>query len=120
MPGPCGTGTLPFTAEIAPPMRSSRKGCDDVSYSSIGSSGFKDSGVGGGVAMSCKEAANPIPEPQTCGTTAVVHAWAKAAIFLHSVKPPEEQRSGCKMSRAPSDTQRRQPILPNRFSPAAT
>src|SRR4028119_2283623 len=107
MPGPCGTGTFPCTAETAPPMRSARKGCDDLSYSSIGSSGFKDSGVGGSVAMNCKEAANPIPEPQTCGTTAVVHAWATAAIFLHSVNPPEEQRSGWRMSKAPSETQLR-------------
>ena len=54
-----------------------------------------------------KEAASPIPEPQTCGTTAVFHAWATAAIFLHSLKPPEEHRSGCTMSRAPSEIQRR-------------
>ena len=37
--------------------------------------------------MNCKEAASPMPVPQTCGTTVVFHAWAMAAIFLHSVKP---------------------------------
>src|ERR687898_534958 len=34
-------------------------------------------------------------------------------------EPPEEQRSGWRMSRAPSEIQRRKPVFPNRFSPAA-
>src|SRR5215208_111187 len=105
--------------QTAPPIRFWRKGCEEVSYSSIGSSGFIDSGVGGKVAMNCREAASPMPVPQTCGMTAVFHAWARAAIFLHSVNPPEEQRSGWRMSRAPSEIQGRKPVFPNRFSPAA-
>jgi hypothetical protein len=32
---------------------------------------------------------------------------------------PEEQRSGGRMSSAPSEIQRRKPVFPNRFSPAA-
>ena len=111
--------TLPSDMPIAPPMRSWRKGCEEVSYSSIGSSGFIESGVGGRVAMNCKEAASPMPVPHTWGTRAVFQAWAMAAIFLHSVKPPEEQRSGWRMSRAPSEIHRRKPVYPNRFSPAA-
>ena len=42
--------------------------------------------------MNCREAARPMPVPQTWGTTEVFHAWAMAAIFLHSVKPPEEHQ----------------------------
>src|SRR5215203_2261136 len=117
--GFCGMLTLPSDMRTASPIRSWRKGCEEVSYSSIGSSGFIDSGVGGKVAMNCREAASPMPVPQTCGMTAVFHAWARAAIFLHSVNPPEEQRSGWRMSRAPSEIQRRKPVFPNRFSPAA-
>src|ERR687894_2869572 len=101
-------------------MRSSGNGCDERSYSSIGSSGWRESGLGGRVDMNCREAASPTPVPQTWGTTEVFHACATAAIFLHSVKPPDEHRSGWRMSRAPSETQRRKPILPNTFSPAAT
>jgi hypothetical protein len=60
MPGLCGTATFPSSVEIAPYIRSARKGCEEVSYSSIGSSGFSESGVGGSVAMSCREAASPM------------------------------------------------------------
>src|SRR5215210_5854513 len=92
MPGFCGMLTLPSDMRTAPPIRSWRKGCEEVSYSSIGSSGFIDSGVGGRVAMNCSEAARAMPVPHTCGTRAVFHAWAMAAIFLHSVNPPEDER----------------------------
>ena len=80
-----------------PPIRWWRKGCEEVSYSSIGSSGFIDSGVGGKVAMNCREAASPMPVPHTCGTTAVFHAWAMAAI-LHSVNPRRSRgrAGGCR------------------------
>ena len=44
--------------------------------------------------MNCKEAASPMPVPQTCGTTVVFHAWAMAAIFLHSVKPTGNATGG--------------------------
>ncbi len=44
--------------------------------------------------MNCKEAASPMPVPQTCGTTVVFHAWAMAAIFLHSVKPTGSNATG--------------------------
>ena len=44
--------------------------------------------------MNCKEAASPMPVPQTCVTTVVFHAWAMAAIFLHSVKPTGSNATG--------------------------
>src|SRR5215207_4630800 len=44
--GFCGILTLPSDMRTAPPIKSWRKGCEEVSYSSIGSSGFIDSGVG--------------------------------------------------------------------------